>query len=131
MGWNEKVDQLNAARTGALAFNLPHEVNDYLVPQVAKRDIPREKFKYINFQIGSNDLCWFCAQSKIGFGPGSADHFEENIRETLEALRAAIRASSLRFNRIQLALMHLSAVYSQHAGQYNRSLQDLQYIRGM
>jgi phospholipase B1 len=62
---------------------------------MAKRNIPREKFKYINFQIGSNDLCWFCAQSKFDFGPGSADHFEANIRKTLEALRIAIRTLPL------------------------------------
>lgn len=85
------MDQLNAAQTGALASNLPHEVKDYLIPQVKKRGIPRDKFKYINFQIGSNDLCWLCAEASIGIGPGSADDFEANIRATLEALRAAIR----------------------------------------
>ncbi|KIM24545.1 hypothetical protein M408DRAFT_75896, partial [Serendipita vermifera MAFF 305830] len=90
LGWNESVDQLNSAQTGALASNLPHQVNDYLIPQVKKRRIPSEKFKYINLQIGSNDLCWLCAQASIGIGPGSADDFEDNIRETLEALRAAI-----------------------------------------
>jgi phospholipase B1, membrane-associated len=68
-----------------------------LVPQIAKRNIPREAFKYINFQIGSNDLCWFCVQSNIDFGPGSTDHFEANIRKTLEALRAAIRTFPLHF----------------------------------
>jgi phospholipase B1 len=94
-GWNDAVDQLNSAQTGALASNLPHEVNDYLIPQVKKWNIPAEKFKYINFQIGSNDLCLLCAQATWGRGRGSADDFEANIRTTLEALRAAIRGHFL------------------------------------
>lgn len=89
-GWNSKVDQLNSAQTGSLASNLPHQLNDYIIPQVKKWKLPTNKFKYINFQIGSNDLCWLCAQASIGIGPGSADDFEDNIRETLEGLRAAI-----------------------------------------
>jgi len=95
LGWNDAVDQLNAAQTGALASNLLHEVNDYLIPQVRKWNIPADKFKYINFQIGSNDLCWLCAQATLGTGPGSADDFEAHIRATLEALRAAIRENFL------------------------------------
>jgi phospholipase B1 len=91
LGWNAEVDQLNAAQTGALASNLLHEVNDYLIPQVKKWNIPRESFKYINLQIGSNDQCWLCAQANLGIGPGSPDDFESNVRATLEALRAAIR----------------------------------------
>ncbi|KAG8803599.1 hypothetical protein FRC18_007251 [Serendipita sp. 400] len=90
LGWNSAVDQLNAAQTGALASNLPHEVDDYLIPQVKKRKIPTNKFKYINLQIGSNDLCWLCGQAALEIGPGSADDFERNIRYTLEALRKAI-----------------------------------------
>jgi phospholipase B1 len=89
--WNDAVDQLNAAQSGALASNLPHQVNDYLIPQVRKWNLPADKFKYINIQIGSNDLCWSCAQATLGVGPGSADDFEANIRATLEALRTAIR----------------------------------------
>jgi phospholipase B1 len=94
-GWNDAVDQLNAAQSGSLASNLPHQVHDYLIPQVRKWNIPAEKFKYINIQIGSNDLCWLCAQATWGRGRGSADDFEANIRTTLEALRAAIRGHFL------------------------------------
>lgn len=90
LGWNPAVDQLNAAQTGALASNLPHEVKDYLIPQVKKWNLPNKKFKYINLQIGSNDLCWLCAQATIGIGPGSVDDFEANIRRTLEMIRKAI-----------------------------------------
>ena len=93
--WNDAVDELNAAQSGALASNLPHQVNDYLIPQVRKWNLPADKFKYINIQIGSNDLCWSCAQATLGTGPGSADDFEANIRATLEALRAAIRGHFL------------------------------------
>lgn len=74
-----------------MASNLPHEVNDYLIPQVRKWNIPANKYKYINLQIGSNELCWLCAQSALGLGPSSPDEFEADIRATLEALRAAVR----------------------------------------
>ncbi|KAG8831135.1 hypothetical protein FRC17_003618 [Serendipita sp. 399] len=90
LGWNSAVDQLNAAQTGALASNLPHEVDDYLIPQVKKQNLPINKFKYINLQIGSNDLCWLCGQAELEIGPGSADDFEKNIRYTLERLRKEI-----------------------------------------
>jgi phospholipase B1, membrane-associated len=90
-GWNSEVDQLNAAQSGALASNLHHEVVDYLVPQIKKRNIPKTAFKYLHLQIGSNDICIWCAQSTIGVGPGSPDDFEKNIRKTLEAVRLGIR----------------------------------------
>jgi phospholipase B1 len=38
-------------------------------------------------QIGSNDICQLCLAASLRFGPGSADDFEENIRETLEYIR--------------------------------------------
>ncbi|KAG8854234.1 hypothetical protein FRC20_001083 [Serendipita sp. 405] len=90
LGWNSKVDQLNAAQSGALASNLLHEVRDYLVPQVKARKIPKSAFKYLNLQIGSNDICSFCFQSIVQNGPASPDDFEKSIRETLEAVRAGI-----------------------------------------
>ena len=91
IGWHPEVDQLNAARSGAAASNLPHEVNDYLLPQVSQWNIPRNKFKYINLQIGSNELCYSCAQGSVGLGSASAENFEDRITETLDAIRAAIR----------------------------------------
>jgi len=90
-GWNSAVDQLNAAQSGALVSNLHHEVVDYLVPQIKKRNIPETSFKYLHLQIGSNDICGLCARPTIGFGPGSPDDFEKNIRKTLEAVRLGIR----------------------------------------
>jgi phospholipase B1 len=89
-GWNASVDQLNAAQSGALASNLYHEVVDYLIPQVKKKGIPKTAFKYLNLQIGSNDICSLCAQADVGIGPGSPDDFEANIRKTLEAVRKGI-----------------------------------------
>ncbi|KAG8813603.1 hypothetical protein FRC17_001478 [Serendipita sp. 399] len=89
-GWNSKVDQLNAAQSGALASNLLHEVRDYLIPQIKKRNIPASAYKYLNLQIGSNDLCGMCFQSILNPGPSTADAFEKNIRETLEAIRTGI-----------------------------------------
>ncbi|KAG8823498.1 hypothetical protein FRC17_009307 [Serendipita sp. 399] len=89
-GWNSAVDQLNAAQSGALASNLLHEVRDYLIPQVKKRNIPSSAYKYLNIQIGSNDICSMCFQSVIQAGPASPDDFENSIRETLEAVRKGI-----------------------------------------
>jgi phospholipase B1 len=82
---------MNAALSGALASNIPHEVNDYLIPQVKARNIPASAYKYMSLQIGSNDICQFCIQAEVGFGPESADDFEVNIRKALEAVRKGIR----------------------------------------
>jgi hypothetical protein len=89
--WNATVDQLNGALSGALAATIPHEINDYLVPQVQAKNIPTTAFKYLNFQIGSNDVCNSCAKADGSSGPGSADDFETNIRTALEAIRTKIR----------------------------------------
>lgn len=91
LGYNAAVDQLNGALSGALASNMPHEVIDYLVPQVKARNIPDSAYKYMSFQIGSNDICQLCVQAELGFGPGSPDDFETNVRKTLEAVRTKIR----------------------------------------
>ncbi|CAE6356179.1 unnamed protein product [Rhizoctonia solani] len=89
-GWNQPVDQLNAAQSGALASNLLHEVRDYLVPQVKAAGITANQFKYLSFQIGSNDLCQLCLAADALFGPGTQSDFEANIRETLEYVRKNI-----------------------------------------
>ncbi|QRV92999.1 GDSL-like lipase/acylhydrolase family protein [Ceratobasidium sp. AG-Ba] len=90
LGWNPNVDQLNAAQSGALASNLLHEVRDYLVPQVKARGIAANRFKYLSFQIGSNDLCQLCLAADALLGPGTQSDFEGNIRETLEYVRTNI-----------------------------------------
>ncbi|KAF8714677.1 hypothetical protein RHS03_00310, partial [Rhizoctonia solani] len=90
VGWNQPVDQLNAAQSGALASNLLHEVRDYLVPQVKAAGIAANRFKYLSFQIGSNDLCQLCLAADALLGPGTQSDFERNIRETLEYIRKNI-----------------------------------------
>lgn len=90
IGWHSDIDQLNAARSGAAALNLPHEMNDYLIPEVNRRNVPREKFKYINLQIGSNELCYSCTQGSLGIGSASAQNFEDNVIQTLELIRSSI-----------------------------------------
>ncbi|CEL59890.1 Phospholipase B1, membrane-associated OS=Mus musculus GN=Plb1 PE=2 SV=2 [Rhizoctonia solani AG-1 IB] len=90
VGWNQPVDQLNAAQSGALASNLLHEVRDYLVPQVKAAGIAANRFKYLSFQIGSNDLCQLCLAADALLGPGTQSDFEANIRETLEYVRKNI-----------------------------------------
>ncbi|KAG9077985.1 hypothetical protein FS749_010062 [Ceratobasidium sp. UAMH 11750] len=90
VGWNQPVDQLNAAQSGALASNLLHEVKDYLVPQVKALKIPSNRYKYLSFQIGSNDLCQLCLAADALLGPGTQADFEANVRETLEHVRTNI-----------------------------------------
>ncbi|EJD43634.1 hypothetical protein AURDEDRAFT_145439 [Auricularia subglabra TFB-10046 SS5] len=87
VGWDSAKDQLNAAQSGALAVNLLHEVVDYLVPQVKAMNISKSAFKYLNLQIGSNDICQFCASALTPIGAAS---FEANIRATLEYVRKNI-----------------------------------------
>lgn len=93
--WNAAVDQLNGALSGALAVNMLHEVDDYLVPQIRARDIPDGAYKFLSFQIGSNDICKYCAQADNPNGDGSPDDWEANIRAALEAIRTKIRRSIL------------------------------------
>ncbi|KAL7411862.1 hypothetical protein BDY24DRAFT_395118 [Mrakia frigida] len=91
IGWNPSQDQLNAALSGSLAVNLPHQARDYLVPQAWRTGVEREKWKFLNLQIGSNDLCSLCtAPEMFGFGPGSPDLFELSVREALEIVREGI-----------------------------------------
>lgn len=86
-GWDRDVDGFNAAQTGALASNLLHEARDYLVPQVKKARIPDSALKYMNFQIGSNDICQMCIGALT---PTAADNFEEDVRLALEHVRKNI-----------------------------------------
>jgi phospholipase B1 len=84
VGWNQPVDQLNAAQSGALASNLLHEVRgplqisqyqpwlnmavaclDYLVPRVKALNIAASRYKYLSLQIGSNDLCQLCLAGEL------------------------------------------------------------------
>ncbi|EJD43613.1 hypothetical protein AURDEDRAFT_114662 [Auricularia subglabra TFB-10046 SS5] len=86
-GWTPELDNLNAARSGAFAENLPHEVEDYLVPQVKAQNISDAAFKYLHMQVGTNDVCQLCATAIL---PPSADIFEASIRKSLEYMRAHI-----------------------------------------
>ncbi|KAG0170908.1 hypothetical protein DFQ28_001416 [Apophysomyces sp. BC1034] len=54
-------DRLNAAQSGAMAYNLNHELN-YLLPALKNFSGTRYQtdWKMINIQIGSNDQCASC-----------------------------------------------------------------------
>ncbi|EJD41351.1 hypothetical protein AURDEDRAFT_115465, partial [Auricularia subglabra TFB-10046 SS5] len=86
-GWNAPLDNLNAAQSGALASNLLHEINDYLIPQLAARNISSSSFKLLTLFVGSNDVCNGCADAS---STGNADRFEANVRKALEALRGSV-----------------------------------------
>jgi len=90
VGWNPPVDQLNAALSGAVASNLMHEVQDYLVPQVQARNIPANAFKYLNMQIGTNDICQLCTTGVFPGGLGNPDSYEAYVREALQYVQAHI-----------------------------------------
>ncbi|CAO3664559.1 unnamed protein product [Rhizopus stolonifer] len=60
------IDNLNAAQSGAINYNLDHEL-DYLVHRMksylSKNDKFEKSWKMITIQIGSNDQCAACSAS--------------------------------------------------------------------
>jgi len=86
-GYEPDIDQLNAAVSGALGEDMLQEVRDYLVPRVRAMNISDSAFKYLNVQIGSNDLCGSCDEA---ITPANADAYEQNIRNALEYVRLNI-----------------------------------------
>ncbi|KAG8708221.1 hypothetical protein FRC08_000053 [Ceratobasidium sp. 394] len=91
VGWNSTVDYLNAGQSGAYASNLLHEAQDYLVPQVKALNISDDRFKYLSFQVGANDVCQLCAAVDTPMGPSTKSDFEKNVRAALEYVRLNIR----------------------------------------
>ncbi|KAG1407602.1 hypothetical protein G6F60_002083 [Rhizopus arrhizus] len=61
------IDNLNAAQSGAINYNLDHEL-DYLIPRMKSYFSSNDKFenswKMITMQIGSNDQCAACSSSE-------------------------------------------------------------------
>jgi len=49
--------------------------------------IPDSAYKYLNLQIGSNDLCQMCVSNQTA----TADQYEADVREALEYVRKYIR----------------------------------------
>ena len=60
----------------------------YLVPQYKASGVKDSELKYLNLQIGSNDVCQLCAAGAIG--SLVADLFEKDVRKTLEHVRQNI-----------------------------------------
>ncbi|RKP06759.1 hypothetical protein THASP1DRAFT_18042 [Thamnocephalis sphaerospora] len=85
------IDRLNAAQSGAMAQNLRREF-EYLVDQLrANKNINYEKdWKFLNLQIGSNDLCLACTALGSGDGMLSPDDYEMHIRTVLQLVRINI-----------------------------------------
>ncbi|RKP06758.1 GDSL lipase/esterase [Thamnocephalis sphaerospora] len=81
-------DRFNVAQSGAMARNLPRQA-EYLVRQL--RSNPHIDFandwKFLNLQIGSNDLCLACTSMAGGFSPADADTYEQSVREALQLVR--------------------------------------------
>ncbi|QRV83156.1 carbohydrate esterase family 16 protein [Ceratobasidium sp. AG-Ba] len=93
VGWNSTVDMLNARQSGAYASNLLHEAQDYLVPQVKALNISDDKYKYLSFQVGANDVCQLCAAADMPMGPSTRGDFEQNVRAALEHIRGNIHSA--------------------------------------
>ncbi|KAI8896079.1 hypothetical protein BC833DRAFT_630742 [Globomyces pollinis-pini] len=77
------LDRFNAARSGALAANLPDEV-DWLVKQMKNNpnvDMAND-YKLINLFIGSNDVCLGCQPVLKDFVL-TGDQFESTMRDVL------------------------------------------------
>ncbi|KAJ2994594.1 hypothetical protein HDV02_001483 [Globomyces sp. JEL0801] len=81
------LDRFNAARSGALAANLPDEV-DWLIRQMKKNpnvDMAND-YKLVNLFIGSNDVCLGCQPFFKDFVFGG-DQFEDTMRDVLFKLQ--------------------------------------------
>ncbi|KZW03511.1 hypothetical protein EXIGLDRAFT_711213 [Exidia glandulosa HHB12029] len=107
--WNTTVDQLDGALSGAISSNLLHMVKDYLVPQVEARNITASAFKYLNLQIGSNELCQLCPGGyTLALTPAGADAFEENVRVAMEYVRTHIPNTVVNV----MGQLHVSDIYA-------------------
>ncbi|KAG8904239.1 hypothetical protein FRB99_002059 [Tulasnella sp. 403] len=118
-GWNSEVDRFNAARSGAMAQNLLHEIRDYLVPQLRYHNISDADFKYMSFQVGSNDLCQWCLVSEVPSKapfPGSPGVFEAQVTEALGYVRQHVPNTVVNL----VGVFKVSAIYNltKHHGEY-------------
>ncbi|KAI8055011.1 GDSL-like Lipase/Acylhydrolase-domain-containing protein [Syncephalis plumigaleata] len=89
--YQPEQDRLNAAQSGAMAQNLKKEVY-YLLDQLhANQNVNmKNDWKFLNLQVGSNDLCLACTPFAKDRGPLSADAYESYIREALQTIRTNI-----------------------------------------
>ncbi|KAJ3287258.1 hypothetical protein HK104_008701 [Borealophlyctis nickersoniae] len=88
--YHPEEDNLNAAQTGAMVFNLIHEL-DYLISQMKATpgvDFDND-FKLLTLFIGSNDVCLGCSPGVIPTLP-SPDTYEALMRAVLERIRKSI-----------------------------------------
>ncbi|KZV78881.1 hypothetical protein EXIGLDRAFT_822360, partial [Exidia glandulosa HHB12029] len=83
--------------------------SDYLVPQVEARNITASAFKYLNLQIGSNELCQLCPGGyTLALTPAGADAFEENVRVAMEYVRTHIPNTVVNV----MGQLHVSDIYA-------------------
>ncbi|RKP26172.1 hypothetical protein SYNPS1DRAFT_28124 [Syncephalis pseudoplumigaleata] len=89
--YQPEKDRLNAAQSGVMAQNLKNEVY-YLIDQLrADRNVDMQNdWKFLNLQVGSNDLCLSCTPFARERGPLSPDAYEAHIREALQLVRTNI-----------------------------------------
>jgi len=97
-----------------MAQNLLQEVREYLVPHLKRQNVVDEEFKYMSFQIGSNDLCALCLATEVPSGPlpGSPEAFEADITETLEYVRKHIPNTVVNV----IGVFEVSAIYNMTRG---------------
>jgi len=86
--YHPSLDVLNAAQSGAMVDDLPHEL-DYLLGQLsANPDIDMdEDWKLMTILMGANDLCASCTLIKGFLSP---DDFEAHMSKALEAVRLSV-----------------------------------------
>lgn len=103
--YSPEDDQLNAARSGATAMNLNHEL-DYLIPEMMSMEGIdfQNDWKMINIQIGSNDMCGACNSSYMdevtpekftGHVEAAIKRIHDNIPNVLVNLISTFNVSEL------------------------------------
>ncbi|KAI9597444.1 GDSL-like Lipase/Acylhydrolase-domain-containing protein [Syncephalis fuscata] len=89
--YRPQLDRFNAAQSGGMAQNLKKEAY-YLLDQLhadPNVDIKND-WKFLNIQIGSNDLCLACTPFAGDRNMLSPDAYEANIREALQIIRTNV-----------------------------------------
>jgi len=87
--YHPKIDQFNAAQSGAMIMNLPLHEMDYLLEQVLRNpnvDVAND-WKMLTILIGANDICKCCSTNASYTGP---EAFEQDLVAVLEKVRVTL-----------------------------------------
>ena len=104
--YKPEKDRFNAAQSGMMASNLTIELN-YLLKQLYKEptEIVLKSYKYLNFFIGSNDICFRCSNDLPWL---SSEQFETYLKSALDTIRKELPNTIVNL----LGVFNVSQVYN-------------------